>query len=127
MFRYLFLTVACVLLACALPAVAATWKPLAKDANSVISVDTDSVVKDGNTRGVWARYDFFVPLHEQTGANTVNITAFHVVDCARQMAGIEREIHHALHAVNGESAPTPMTKVVRGSFNELVMKAVCTS
>jgi hypothetical protein len=118
---------ACGLLACALPAGAATWKPLAKDSKAVMSADMASIVQDGTLLKVWVRYDYFTPLRERNGTDTINITARYVMDCSTQTVGTEQEIHHALHTVNGESAPLPMAKAAPGSFNEMLLKAVCPS
>jgi hypothetical protein len=115
------------LLTSASPASAAAWKPLAKDAASVMSADMESIVKQGATRKVWARYDYFAPLRESNGANTVNITTLHVVDCKQQKVGTEREIHRNLQVINREAEPLPLTKPTPGSFNDVLIRAVCES
>jgi hypothetical protein len=118
---------ACGLLTSTSPALAAAWKPLAKNAAAVMSADMESIVKEGAIRKVWARYDYFAPLREQDGANTVNITTLHVVDCKHQKVGTEREIHRNLQVINREAAPLPLTKSTPGSFNDVLIKAVCQS
>lgn len=123
--------VACVaawgLLTGAWPASAAAWKPLAKDASAVMSADMESIAKQGAIRKVWARYDYFAPLRESNGANTVNITSLHVVDCKQQKVGTEREIHRNLQVINGEATPLPLTKPTPGSFNAVLIRVVCES
>lgn len=111
----------------ALPASAAAWKPLVKDAASVMSVDMESIAKQGAIRKMWARYDYFAPLRESDGANTVNITTLHVVDCKQQKVGTEREIHRNLQVINREVEPQPLTKPTPGSFNDVLIRAVCES
>lgn len=128
MFRlanYVYCVAACGLLTSALPASASAWKLLAKNTAAVMSADMESVVIDGTTRKVWTRYDYFSPLREQNGTDTVNVTTLHVVDCRRRMVGTEREIHRNLDTVNGEAAPLPMTKATPRSFDDVLMKAVC--
>ncbi|RQH07140.1 surface-adhesin E family protein [Paraburkholderia dinghuensis] len=124
---YVFCAAACGLLVGALPAWAAEWKPLSKNAASVMSVDMESIVKEGAIRKVWARYDYFAPLREPSGADTVNVTTLHVLDCKRQMVGTERETHRNLQVINLEAAPLPMTKVTPGTFDAVLMRTVCRS
>ena len=120
--------VACGLLVFALPAAASTWKPLTKDSKTLISADMASITKDGPVRRAWVRYDYFAPLREQNGKDTVTITAHYVMNCSTQMIGTEREIHHGRPGeINGEAAPLPMTKAAPGSINDLLLRTVCKS
>lgn len=109
------------------PASAAAWKPLAKDAATVMSADMESIAKQGAIRTVWARYDYFAPLRESNGANTVNIMTLHVVDCKQHKVGTEREIHRNLQVINREAEPLPLTRPTPGSLNDVLIKAVCES